>query len=575
MNEFKNFIESKGLHFQDKQLLLLYTAIKLNKPVLLRGLPGTGKTEITKVIAEYLGAEYIFYQCTLGTTEDDLIYKILPSESTKSGVQLILGALPEALKKSQKTRVVLVLDEFDKTRPSCDALLLDFLQNYRVSTRISNSEKVIQGNPENLWVFITSNDEREFSEPLLRRVISIKFEPLKPELVRKILESKGFKEDIITLLVQLYKDTLNAGLKKPATVQELVELGKAIEVLGDQADWSSLVYSYVIKDDYEWQKFIEYLRNRNSDDYNDYNDSEDITEYYENIDSNVEEEEQEELWKPRMPRISVKTVKTEIQEKEVVDREKTVSFMVQYNDDSYDRIVKDFEPEPSNHPAILGDFKVIRDGEEKWIIREDPLTIRDLVEQVTGTDSGVKVKLKEIFEEYYDLRVYVKDKVQLTNDFYKRLTKKFKVLYYTRDLMRFKYYDGVDFILRKISDDNKYWSTWEIEVVVEYRPKDLGEVIKALFENNPKYVVSKIFTEWIEENYHYKEFRVPSDDKEVINQKVNEIRDEIEKCRRAWAEEWNYEPVILSNIKVKLRYGDGSWDYREEYIYEAEKVKFL
>ena len=137
IKEFKRFLEEKeGLYFSEQQLLIIYSAIANRRPLMLRGPPGTGKTEITKAIAEYLNAEYIFYQCTLGTTEDDLIYKLEPVEDTKSGIKLVLGALPEALISSQKQKTVLVLDEFDKTRPQCDALLLDYLQNYRVSARI-------------------------------------------------------------------------------------------------------------------------------------------------------------------------------------------------------------------------------------------------------------------------------------------------------------------------------------------------------------------------------------------------------------------------------------------------------
>lgn len=115
----------------------------------------------------------------------------------------ILGPLPEALIKSREKLSILVLDEFDKTRPSAGALLLDFLQNCRVSVRISNEDKVIRGNPENLIVFLTSNEEREFSEPLLRRVIVINIPPLPTVTVFNIM-LKYFDEKTAGVEIERY-----------------------------------------------------------------------------------------------------------------------------------------------------------------------------------------------------------------------------------------------------------------------------------------------------------------------------------------------------------------------------------
>jgi len=122
---------------------------------LLRGPAGVGKTELTRLVSEWLGARYVFYQCTLNSSEDDLLYRYVPDENTKSGIKVLPSVLPQALVKSRRHKVVLVLDEFDKTRPSTDALLLDFLQNVRISARFEG-EEVIVGNPRNLVVFLTS-----------------------------------------------------------------------------------------------------------------------------------------------------------------------------------------------------------------------------------------------------------------------------------------------------------------------------------------------------------------------------------------------------------------------------------
>lgn len=186
VNDFICFVSQK-LAIAQRTLATLYTAIAMRTPVLLRGPPGTGKTELTRIVAEYLGAEYHYYQCTFGTTEDDLLYRYVPSENTKSGVRILEGVLPTALRASRNHLTVVVLDEFDKTRATTDAVLLDFLQNCRVSLRINEHEDMVQGCRENLVVFVVSNDEREFSEPLMRRLAVIKLERLTKEPFNPIL----------------------------------------------------------------------------------------------------------------------------------------------------------------------------------------------------------------------------------------------------------------------------------------------------------------------------------------------------------------------------------------------------
>lgn len=225
-------------------------AAVMTKPVagaFLFGPIGTGKTYLPEVLAEIIGADYYFHQCFPGTREDDLLVKMLPNEEAISGIALYDGVLMKAVKATngcaRDKKVVLVLDEWDKTRPSADAFLLDFLQNGRISFAGTNYHADLS----RLIVFLTLNVEREISEPLLRRLPKIDFQPLPPSLVHKALMMTHKGHPFLYSSVILYERCLTAGLPKPATIQELRQLLDAITTLGLKADWDNLVYEFVTK----------------------------------------------------------------------------------------------------------------------------------------------------------------------------------------------------------------------------------------------------------------------------------------------------------------------------------------
>jgi len=342
MSDLKHFLNKHNFFLNPDDLALIESALKQRVPIMLTGLPGVGKTEFTRLFAKYINAEYIFFQCTLGTNEDDLIYKLLPSEETKSGIKIVEGPLPEALRKSKNKKVVLVLDEYDKTRPTTDAILLDFLQNFRITTRFSE-EKIIEGNKDNIYVFLTSNEERTFSEPLLRRVARIELTPINENIVKEMLRRK-FDEKTANVLTRIYTDTLKAELEKPATIQELFQLGQALD---SGVRLSKLLRTYIIKSDHDLSKFIKYLEdpvpmgNKNE---------EDIIDKYYNIDN----------------------------------RRKNQYYMfVEYNKDN----LKELENI---------DTEVIDVNEKKYIVTRNPLSIYDIFDNALKT----KMNLKG-YQEYY------------------------------------------------------------------------------------------------------------------------------------------------------------------------------
>lgn len=212
----------------------------------LYGMAGTGKSYLPMVLAKVLERQLFVHQCTQGTREEDLLVKIMPSEDTASGVKVGHGKIFQAAIESRKRPVMLMLDEWDKTRPSVDGFFLDFLQYGRLSLP-GVEDGDVQANLDNLTVFITANDEREFHEALLRRFPMIHVNPIEPADVVSALKLTHDDNEYIPAMLDLYTRSIKANLPKPATIQELRQLMDAIDCLDGDGDWDALVYQYITK----------------------------------------------------------------------------------------------------------------------------------------------------------------------------------------------------------------------------------------------------------------------------------------------------------------------------------------
>ena len=251
-------IEGKGLkialnsegYLCDENLASAVEACLATRPTagaFLFGPAGSGKTYLPEVLAKVVGGEHLFYQCFPGTREDDLLVKMLPSETAASGIALHDGVITQAVKLNNtgdgQKKTILVLDEWDKTRPSADSFLLDFLQTGRVNHNGHSGRADLS----RLVIFVIMNNEREISEPLLRRLPLIQFSYLSPSLVRDALTLSHPSHPHISHAIVLYERCRMAGLSKPATIQELRQLLDSISTLKERADWNSLVFQFVTK----------------------------------------------------------------------------------------------------------------------------------------------------------------------------------------------------------------------------------------------------------------------------------------------------------------------------------------
>ena len=269
-DEFANVIEN-ALHKRPMSITML------------KGEAGTGKSYLPEKIAEVLGCNIYVKQAVKDYEWDDFVQKYVPDETSKSGIKARDCEVLTAIKESKDKRVILLLDEWDKTQHSADAMFLEFLQ----TGRISISGKEYKANLSNLMIFFTSNKDREFSEPFVRRMKFIEVDHMPPQLVLKILrnEYKGNKdaESTFNAVMNLYNASVLGDMEKPATVQELIDvIDDWLRYLrnGLEPKWEDLVYVNVTKgrrNHMELQRAIEKIKSGELQDDSEFSKSLDVT----------------------------------------------------------------------------------------------------------------------------------------------------------------------------------------------------------------------------------------------------------------------------------------------------------
>src|SRR6266581_581179 len=152
-------------------------ALALERPLLVRGEPGTGKTQLAEAIAAGLGLRLIHWPVKSTTRAQDGLYvydtvqRLYDSRFDDGDVKDIrryikLGPLGEALKS--EARVVLLIDEIDKADLEFPNDLLHELDRMRFTILETSDEIVAKQRP---IVVVTSNNEKELPDAFLRRCV--------------------------------------------------------------------------------------------------------------------------------------------------------------------------------------------------------------------------------------------------------------------------------------------------------------------------------------------------------------------------------------------------------------------
>ncbi|CUR46082.1 MoxR family ATPase [Alloalcanivorax xenomutans] len=251
----------QGYICDQRTALAVYLAAQLQKPILVEGPPGVGKTELAKSAAAFLEAPLIRLQCYEGLDESRALYEwkygkqllytqllrdklsslLSDTENLEQGMAR-LGDLgdafysdtflePRPLLRALRAEepVVLLIDEIDKADQEFEAFLLELLSDFQISIPELGTVRA-RHRP---LVFLTSNDQRELSDALKRRCLHLYIPYPEPDLERRIVAERvpelgdRLREQLVSFIQHLREQ----DMKKLPAISETLDWARALVLL--------------------------------------------------------------------------------------------------------------------------------------------------------------------------------------------------------------------------------------------------------------------------------------------------------------------------------------------------------
>ncbi|CAN5697771.1 MoxR family ATPase [soil metagenome] len=280
-------------YVSDKRLAtVVFLATRLNKPILVEGPAGVGKTELAKSLAGAAGQPLIRLQCYEGLDEAKALYEweyskqllytqvlrekigetLAPTETLREAAEVLRGQediffsenflverpILQAIQSEEPA--VLLLDEIDRADEEFEAFLLEFLSDYQVS--IPEVGTIKAEHPP--VVILTSNRTRELSEALKRRCLHLQLDypngEVELEIVR--LKAPGISEALSEELVKTIQELRTLDLRKAPSIGETLDWAQSLVVLNAPKLSKELIestISVIAKYDRDARKMLDHL----------------------------------------------------------------------------------------------------------------------------------------------------------------------------------------------------------------------------------------------------------------------------------------------------------------------------
>jgi MoxR-like ATPase len=225
---------------------VVFLALVLEKPLLVEGPAGAGKTELAKVLASMLQTELIRLQCYEGLDAAHALYEwnyqkqLMRLQADRDAAwdelkghifsreYLLERPLLRAI--SAPRRAVLLIDEVDKADEELEAFLLEVLAEYQVTVpelgTLTARERPV--------VILTSNQRRELSEALRRRCLHLHLDFPGVEKEREIIGLKvpDLDEALRARVAEFVAQLRRLDLKKAPSIAETLDWARALVALG-------------------------------------------------------------------------------------------------------------------------------------------------------------------------------------------------------------------------------------------------------------------------------------------------------------------------------------------------------
>ena len=236
IEKLKELLSGQNYIADESLAVTLYTALRLQRPLLIEGAAGVGKTEIAKVLSSALNRPLIRLQCHEGLDESKALYEWNYQKqllSIQTGMTCSMGKTDGLFTEEyllerpllsairSKEPAILLIDEIDKSDEEFEAFLLELLSEMQVTIPELGTVRAATVP----FVVLTSNNTRPLSEALRRRCAFLYLQYPTPEKEVAIIQAKipGADEKLARNVADAvaYLRASDSVVKKPSIAESL------------------------------------------------------------------------------------------------------------------------------------------------------------------------------------------------------------------------------------------------------------------------------------------------------------------------------------------------------------------